>query len=112
AASAPARAKRSTPQPGVEGIGAADSRPKRSIVGPPPRPHRASSDGGLGGHSRWPVGGRAKRYASERAKITAITAKTSAGHSRNWSLRGLPAIAYHVDASVGSLVCEVINAAS
>src|SRR5262249_1978472 len=60
----------------------------------------------LGGHSRALLGDKANRYASERSRMTFVTANKSGGHSRNWSLSGLPAAASHVDASVGSTVLE------
>jgi len=57
-----------------------------------------------GGHSS-PLGGdKAKRYASERARIKFARANKSAGHSRSSSVIGASATDFQVDAMVG--VCE------
>src|SRR5215469_1838860 len=61
-----------------------------------------------GGHSRPLLGDKANRYASDRSRRTLVTANKSGGHSRNRSVKGLPATACHVDSSVGSLVCEFL----
>src|SRR5215469_5640417 len=65
-----------------------------------------------GGQVNPAFGDRANRYASERWRMTFVTANMSAGHSRNWPSSGLPDTASHVDDSVGFSLREsiVINA--
>jgi hypothetical protein len=50
-----------------------------------------------------PAGGdRANRYASDRCRITSVSANTSGGHSSSSTPIVLLATACHTDASVGS----------
>ena len=59
-----------------------------------------------GGHST-PLGGdKAKRYASERARIKLVRANKSAGHSSSSSVIDASTTVFQVEAMVGVSVCE------